>query len=215
MRLPKIAHIKKTWLGIGAVTMIATIGLVSALSAGSTSTRPSFLENCLALTPGVGGEKLARRERECRRREAASAHITLAQDLEEKAKLRATRYSPETATPTRLTGLVSDPQGPIGTNQTFHATGHWVGEVEGQWYLIYAGAKASPDTNQDTRSELLVYKEPAEVGVGDEHIFVGAYVPPAGGTEPLTITSASESTLSLRTSTGATLSFNVVQRAFK
>jgi hypothetical protein len=212
MRPRKIISGRAAWAALAAVALL-TGGVIVAGSAGS-GPRPTFLTNCLALTAGLEDGKLARRERECRRREAASSGVTLAQALERKAQLRAHPQRAELAPSTRLTGLVNDRQGPAGTNQTFHSTSHWAGNVDGQWYIVYAGAAAAPDTNENTRPELRIYKEPTDLNSGEPNVLVGSYTPPGGGHQPLTIASASAGVLTIRTSTGAMLSFDVGQRVF-
>jgi hypothetical protein len=201
---------------ITACIVVTALGLIGfVVSAGGTSAThdSAFMARCLGLTPGARGEKLALRERECQKREAASSGLSVTQDLEQKAALRAAPRSAEGPPPKRLTGLFIERQGPAGTNQTFHATSNWAGHVDGQWYLVYAGARANPQTNQDIQSEVRVYREPAELNSNESNIFVGSYVPPGGGSGPLTIASATGSMLAIRTSTGATLSFDVGQRA--
>jgi hypothetical protein len=205
------------------VVMAAVATAAGVVSAGATKQPSStnFVANCLRLTPGVSGEKLERRERECRMREAVSSGVSAARDKERKAELRerqaelrALTTSPPVAPVARLTGLVIDSHGPIGTNETFHATAHWAGHVDQEWLLVYAGARANPATNQNTASELRIYREPGEVNSGEPNVFLGSYAPPGGGDEPLTISAASGDVLSVRTGTGANLTFNVGRRAF-
>jgi len=168
MRPRKIISGRTTCATLATVALL-TGGAIAASSVGS-GLRPTFLTNCLALHPGADADKLALRERECRRREAASSGVTLAQALEKKAQLRAHPQRRELAPPTRLTGLVNDRQGPAGTNQTFHSTSHWAGNVDGQWYIVYAGAAVAPATNEDTRSELRIYKEPSNLNNGEGRV---------------------------------------------
>jgi hypothetical protein len=188
-------------------------GFVVSMGGVAASSGTVFLADCLRLTPHVSGDKLAMRERECRKREAATSHVNVTADVERKAQLRAASHSIAPA-PARVIGVVVDHQGPVGTNQTFHATSHWAGEVDGRWYLVYAGARANPASNQNTQSELRVYREATELNGGGPNVFIASYVPPDGESQPLTIMSATASVLTIGTSTGATLTFNVEHRAF-
>jgi hypothetical protein len=124
---------------------------------------------------GASGEKLDRLQHICRLREAFISQVNVTQDLEQKARLRATPPSGEAPLPTRVVGLVSDRDGPIGTSQIFHATSHWAGSVDGRWYLVYAGAAATPGSNRNTQAELRVYREPTELNSGEPNVFVGSY----------------------------------------
>jgi hypothetical protein len=203
---------------MGLIATLAAIAAVSIATIGASGTSPSFFDRCVgALRGEISGEKLALIENECRRREAAGAGMSASQIQEQKARiLNQFTHSPKRAslTPTRVTGLIPGPAVPIGRNVTFHATGSWVGNVSGQWYLVYAGAKADPASNDSTRSELLVYKEPANLASSEEDQLIGAFIPPEGGQEPLTITSARGNMLTIKTSSGGKLLFNVVTRDF-
>jgi hypothetical protein len=117
--------------------------------------------------------------------------------------------------PQRITGLQQGPGGPPGTNMVFTSTGSWIGKVDGQWYHIYAGAKATPGTGQTVRSELLIYLGPKHINTTEREHQIGTAIPPEGGTRPLKITAASGSLLTIQTATGATLKFNVATQAFE
>jgi hypothetical protein len=131
------------------------------------------------------------------------------------AVVTATGHASGPAPPERITGLQQGPGGPPGTNQIFASTGCWIGEVDGQWYQIYAGTKTEPGTGQGLRSELLVFLAPAHVGGTERAREIGAYAPPEGGTKALEIKSASGAVLTIKTATGSTLKFNVATQAFE
>jgi hypothetical protein len=46
-------------------------------------------------------------------------------------------------------------------------------------------------------------------------VLEGEYPPPGGGTQPLTITAYTGNVLTVKTSTGSSLSFNVATRSFE
>ncbi len=166
------------------------------------------------MTPGARGAKLEFRERVCRKRVAIISHVNFKRDLETKSRLRVTvPHQVESPTPTRITGVVNNQQGPPGTSQTFHATSHWLGNVDGQWYAVYAGARANRETDHDTQSELRVYHEPT-FNTNELPAFLGSYTPPGGGKTPLRIVSATGDLLKIEAIIGAHLLFDVGQRSF-
>jgi hypothetical protein len=203
---------------MGLIATVAAIAAVLIATIGASGTSPSFFDRCVGGLRGeISGEKLALIENECRSREAAGASMSASQIQEQKARILSQfTHSPKrtSLTPTRVTGLIPGPAVPIGRNLTFHATGSWAGNVSGQWYLVYAGAKADPASNENTRAELLVYKEPINLASSEEDQLIGAYTPPEGGQEPLTIARVSGNVLTIGTSTGSRLLFDVSTRSF-
>jgi hypothetical protein len=153
-------------------------------------------------------------EHECQRRATIVSGVTAQKALERKAALRTKAGERELSTPTRLTGLVASRQGPPGLSQFFRTTTQRSGGIGGQWYLVYAGAAVNPTTNQTVTSELRIYREPADINSGEPNAFVGSYVPPAAGSQPLTITAVAGDYLTITSGGGANLSFDVASRTF-
>jgi hypothetical protein len=96
----------------------------------------------------------------------------------------------------------------------FLATGHWVGLAGGKWYIVWAGAKRVPPSEAPVESAVVVELQPQQLGSAENDTFVGTYGTPAGERHPLTIAAANEGVLTLTTSTGQTLSFDVATRTF-
>jgi hypothetical protein len=191
--------------------------------AGSPSIT-SFYLKCMEPWENYPAEKREVFEHECHVREEASRDMTPAKMRAEEEALHATRAARFAAAaaqeaaepqPERITGLQQGPGGPPGTNMVFTSTGDWIGEVNGQWYQIYAGAKATPGSGQTVRSELLIYLGPKNINTTEREHQIGTAVPPEGGTRPLKITAASGSVLTIETATGSTLKFNVATQAFE
>jgi hypothetical protein len=172
---------------------------------------------------GYPPEKLEPIESECHVREADSERFTPAEEEAHKARLRETwptrraslEASEAAAAPlARPSGLSTSREGPLGTDHRFVSTGNWSGEIAGRWYQVYAGAKVAPSTGGAIRSELLVYAAPANPRSDERPTFLGAFVPPGGGSEPLTIAAVNGDALEIKTSTGAVVSFNVASQSF-
>ncbi len=196
--------------------VIMALAVVHFAPSGAAASSSSLMATCLARTPGATGAKLEFMQRECQRRATIVSGVTAQKALERKAALQAEARERELPTPTRLTGLVASRQGPPGLSQVFRTTTQWSGEIGAQWYLVYAGAAVNPTTNETVSSELRIYREPADINSGDPNEFVGSYVPPAGGSQPLTITAAAGDDLTIMSSggRGSSLSFSVARRAF-
>jgi hypothetical protein len=113
-----------------------------------------------------------------------------------------------------VTGIQVDREAPPYRSQTFATSDRWLGEVNGQLYEVYAGAKLLPARGVPIRSELLLYAARSTGGNSGPSAYVGAYLPPGGGREPLRISSSHGDVLNIRTSAGAELSFDVARRAF-
>ncbi len=156
--------------------MVAVFADVGAGNAGTTRSS-RFYANCMAPFVSYPPEKRTIFEHECRVRAEVVANVTPAEEEAAKAKLRATwperraaAEAAEAATPPlpRRTGLDTDAEGPIGTSQSFAATGNWIGEVNGQWFQVYAGARLIPGTTTAVASELFVFSLPASLR-SEEH----------------------------------------------
>lgn len=114
----------------------------------------------------------------------------------------------------RATGIQVDREAPPGRSQAFATSDRWLGEVNGRLYVVYAGAKLVPARGVPIRSELLLYSARSTGENSGPPVYVGAYLPPGGGREPLRIISSHGDVLNVRTSAGAELSFDVARRAF-
>lgn len=193
------------------------LAVVCLIAIGASGASTSFFAECLRpFHEGQGGEKALLQERECRLLATLKErHLTSAQRKAAKAEFRATHkpYA-ESPEPARITGISVGPAAPDGLNQVFHSRATWTGEVDSQWYIVYAGAKASPDTNENVRSEVLVFRAPPTFRTGESNALVGAYNPPGDEREPLTIAAATGDVLTLRTTAGTLLSFDVATRSF-
>jgi hypothetical protein len=216
---------RRFWIGIGvAVAIAGAIAVVTATGHASGPAPSAFFLKCVEPYAAHEGEALADVEHECHVREEASKGLTPAKMRAEEEALHATRAARFAAAaaqeaagpqPERITGLQQGPGGPPGTSQIFASTGVWSGQVNGQWYQVYAGTKTEPGTGQGLRSELLVFLAPAHVGGTERARELGAYAPPEGGTKALEIESASGAVLTIKTATGSTLKFNVATQAFE
>jgi len=216
---------RRFWIGIGvAIAIAGAIAAVTATGRASGPAPSAFFLKCVEPYSAHEGEALADVEHECHVREEASRGMTPAKMRAEEEALHATRAARLAASaaqeaaepaPERITGLQQGPGGPPGTNMVFTSTGSWIGEINGQWYHIYAGAKATPGSGETVRSELLIYLGPKNINTTEREQQIGTAVPPEGGTLPLKITAASGSVLTIETGTGSTLKFNVATQAFE
>jgi hypothetical protein len=102
---------------------------------------------------------------------------------------------------------------PPGTGHTFASFGSWLGSVDGRKYVVFAGAKTLPSIDKAVRSEVLVYYIPSSRGA--HPVYDGAFTPPDSGRQPLRITAAHGDILTIETSTGASLHFDVAMRSFE
>jgi hypothetical protein len=213
------------WISIGVAIAIAGAIAVIAVPGHASGPAPSaFFLKCVEPYSGHEGEALADVEHECHVREEHSRGMTPAKMRAEEEALHASRTARFAAAaaqeaaepqPERITGLQQGPGGPPGTSQVFTSTGQWIGEVNGQWYQVYAGAKATPGSGETVRSELLIYLGPKNINTTEREHQIGTAIPPEGGTLPLKITAASGSVLTIETGTGSTLKFNVAAQAFE
>jgi hypothetical protein len=203
--------------------LATTLAIPDDASTDNESERPARIyAACMAPFAGYPPEKLEAIESECRTRETDSEKFTVAEEQAHKAELREAWPSRSVAleaaaaaAPLAHTSEVSaNAEGPFGTDHVFAGTGHWIGEISGRWYEVYAGAKENPSTEQATGSELLVYTAPSWPESGRRPTLLGAFAPPGGETAPLTILGISGDVLEIQTSTGAVVRFNVADQSF-
>ncbi|HXN37481.1 MAG TPA: hypothetical protein VN892_05550 [Solirubrobacteraceae bacterium] len=224
MRLRNIAKSTRVRVSAVLLALLLAAGLTVALTVSSAA--PSAFQECMgAFTQSEreGGEqwlkeKIASQEKECRYLAHLNETISPQQDREDKERARATLKPGALATgtlPQRVTGIENGSGGgPPGMSGVFLATGHWVGLVGGKWYIVWAGAKRVPPSEEPVESAVVVYLQPQKLGSAETSTFVGTYGTPAGERQPLTIAAANEGVLTLKTSTEQTLSFDVATQTF-
>jgi hypothetical protein len=113
------------------------------------------------------------------------------------------------ATQRRTAGITDMHQGPFPAS-SFDVQDFYQGPAQGTWLLVYAGATTNPDTGAVARGALNVYAEPQ---VGGPMTFVGTFQAPAG-TGALAVTAAAGERLTLRSSRGGELTFNLATHRF-
>ncbi|HEX8731263.1 MAG TPA: hypothetical protein VF725_04295 [Ktedonobacterales bacterium] len=126
-----------------------------------------------------------------------------------------THYTPPPSAPaaTPVTGIEGLHQGPFPACQ-FSVNNFWQGPVNGQWELVYAGTKNSNiATCSNGQGALAIYSE--EMGrYGDGPVTtIGTFTVPTSATS-LTITGVNGGDMSVRTNTGATLTFDLHTNTF-
>lgn len=217
---------KSTRVRVSAVLLALLLagGLTVALTTSNATS--SFFQECMrpfTQSEREGGEqwlkeKIASQEKECRYLANLNETISPQQEQEAKERARAKHKPGALATgtlPRRVTGIENGSGGgPAGMSGVFLATGHWVGLADGKWYIVWAGAKRVPPNEAPVESAVVVRLQPQKLGSAENGTFVGTYGTPAGERQPLTIAAANEGVLTLKTSTGQTLTFNVATRTF-
>jgi hypothetical protein len=218
---------KSTRVRVGALLVVVLLAAGVTFALGTSSATPSFFQECMrpfTQSERESGEqwlkeKIASQEKECRYLAYLNETITPSQEQEGLEKFRATHKPGELSTGsggTRVTKIVDRPQPPPGV-PFFQATSHWVGSIDGQWYTVWAGATAGPPTKgvvRDIESAVVVYQQPVNLDSTESGSPMRTYSPPGGDGEPLRITAASDGVLTLQTSTGETMSFDVATRTF-
>lgn len=111
-----------------------------------------------------------------------------------------------------LTGIVASHQAPFSASW-FSVENAWTGRVNGQYYTVYAGQKLYPGTGGTPEAGVVVYSDPANVFGGSQPHEVGLYLS-ATGTSPLRIVSVHGALLSLVSSSGRSMTFNVSAKTF-
>jgi hypothetical protein len=205
---------RTAFLLVASASLVALGAYLLLDHSGASAQSPSQdYVRCMAVVPHATGDKLERREEECEQREAVINRLTPAQRADERRQLDAqfeaqSRHAAQQA-PTE--GIVESRGGPPGASQIFRTINEWDGEINGRWYVVYAGATLDPETNRAVQAELRIYREPAGLGASETEklAFVGIYVPPGSGSEPLRITAATGSTLTVATSAGTTVDLDV------
>ena len=120
----------------------------------------------------------------------------------------------------RLTGIIYGVQAPPRSRGEpyFFSLSHWAGEVNGHWYVVWAGAttkRPSPDgKTRAIRSAVAVGREPAKVGSGEAAKIVGIFPTPGSGREFITVATVRGDELTLRSPAGRSFSFDVATRTF-
>jgi hypothetical protein len=109
----------------------------------------------------------------------------------------------------RHAGITAMRQGPFAVS-SFDVQNFYQGPADGTWLLVYAGATTNPVTGAIAGGALNVYAEP---GVGGAMSFVGMFRAPLGN-GALTVVAASGDRLTLRTSRGNQLTFNLATHAY-
>lgn len=110
---------------------------------------------------------------------------------------------------TRTAGITDMHQGPFSAT-SFDVRDFYQGPAQGTWLLVYAGGTTNPNTGAVARGALNVYAEPQ---VGGAITFVGTFQAPAG-TGALAVTAASGDQLTLRSTQGGELTFNLATHTF-
>jgi len=104
----------------------------------------------------------------------------------------------------RHAGITAMRQGPFPAS-SFDVQNFYQGPADGTWLLVYSGATTSPATGAIAGGALNVY---AETQAGGAMSFVGLFRAPAR-TGALTVVAASGDRLTLRSSQGNRLTFNL------
>ncbi len=108
-------------------------------------------------------------------------------------------------TPTLTSGIFSVFGAPV-SNSTFSSGSMYRGWVGAQFEYVYAGAGWISFANNQSRGEILVYVDGASTPPGIYDVSDGA--------SSLRIISAAGDTLTLKTNTGATITFNLLTNTF-
>ncbi len=126
-----------------------------------------------------------------------------------------TNFTPPPSAPaaTPVAGIADLHEGPFPACQ-FSVNNFWQGPVNGQWELVYAGTQNSNmATCSGGRGALAIYSE--EMGkYGDGPITtIGTFTVPTNATS-LTITAVNGNDMTVRTNTGASLTFDMRTNTF-
>jgi hypothetical protein len=111
-----------------------------------------------------------------------------------------------------LTGIVASHQAPFPASW-FWVDNAWTGQVDGQYYTVYAGQKEHPSSGGTAEAGVVVYSDPANVFGGSQPREVGVYLS-ATGASPLRIVSVHGALLYLVSSSGQLVTFNVSSKSF-
>ncbi len=96
-------------------------------------------------------------------------------------------------------------------NRDFGSANHWVGEVSGTWYDVFAGVRHDPGADTNRHGALIVIScaNPCQTG----HQQTSRYDAPTG-TAGVKITGVTGTTITLVSETGATLTFDLLTHQF-
>ena len=231
-RLRRPGRSTRVRAGLILLAALLTAGLVLGIALGTSgATKTSYYQECAnkfgtserAADPQWLKEKIAQEDEECEHLAAINESISPTEETEAKERFRASHkrgeLNPEPES-SPVTGIIDSREAPLGRKETFRATNHWTGQVEGQWYVVYAGARTSPEdgapgNSEDGRAEVLVYHTPDSSDSAEPNTFVAAENPSAAAERtPLTIIRASGGILTLETDTGAMMTFDVATHSF-
>jgi hypothetical protein len=227
-QLRKLARSKRIMIGGILVVAAAAAGSTVALTTSGATT--SFYATCMEPSTQHEREdgqewlklKIAAEEKECSYYAKLHETISPGEEREAKAKFRAA-HPPTAVTPQaeeesagrRVTGIVEGPQTPPRNpgEPYFFSVSHWTGQVNGRWYIVWAGATTeAPNPDGKTggiSSGVVVGLEPAKISSGEAAKIVGIFPAPGGDREALNVAAASGSTLTLQSPGGETSSFDV------
>lgn len=115
------------------------------------------------------------------------------------------------AAPVRQAGILDLGQGPF-PRSTFDVHNFWQGPVGSDWVLAYAGVKMNPDGTSGLGG-IVLYTETVNSQGGFDLHPLGTFLAP-NGTTALAITAQQGDLLTLRSTTGQQLTFNLTSHQF-
>jgi hypothetical protein len=102
-------------------------------------------------------------------------------------------------------GIVATQQGPFSPEE-FIVTSEWSGDVNGQWWTVYAGGQGDGAAPQGAKAGVVVYRDPANLNTG-QPVGLGTLLTPVDGT--MTLTSANGGVLDAVAQGGASYALNL------
>jgi hypothetical protein len=183
------------WLaGIGA-GIASAAALIIAMTGTASGTQTPIPQTKLARIDALQAQ-LAKERSEHRAKPSYAAGLRAAQ-------------AASVAAQKRSAGITVMHQGPFPVS-SFEVRNFYQGPARGTWLLVYAGATTNLSTGAVAGGALNVYAEPQ---VGGPMTFVGIFrAPPGTGT--LAVLAASGERLTLRSSRGGELTFNLATLTF-
>jgi hypothetical protein len=189
-KLPRGGSMK--WLIVAAICFVACFGVIALTNAAqANSTTPANL----------------------RKQQAVQQFLQTGGSTGSGAQT-GNQVPPPTAQPepTRQAGISNVRQGPFSTS-IFTVRNFWQGPVGNTWLLAYAGARTNPDGTLG-QGGIMLYQEISNHAGGFTLQRVGMFL----ATRPctaLTITAAQGELLTLRSASGASLTFNLQTHQFQ